>query len=164
MFSLRSYRTGTRIPILCKYVGILFGMHNLHSRELCHKTMQPVHLCGNFKKPRVVTCLFILIQNIHTVDQTQTDMHSIEINVDSSDIISNNEILAEDKCRKLILLWKSSSNGFMFRFILYFFYIIWVIFRLISVFETTVLLILQIDSIFLWLLLPGLIGSLMRLL
>ena len=40
-------------------------------------------------------------------------------------------------------------------------YNIWVIFRLISVFETTVLLNLPIYSIFLWLLLPDLIGSLM---
>ena len=37
-----------------------------------------------------------------------------------------------------------------------------VIFRLISVFETTALLNLPINSIFLWLLLPDLIGSLMR--
>ena len=43
-------------------------------------------------------------------------------------------------------------------------YNIWVIFRLISVFETTALLNLPINSIFLWLLLPDLIGSLMRLL
>ena len=41
-------------------------------------------------------------------------------------------------------------------------YNIWVIFRLISVFEITALLHLQIYSIFLWLLLPDLIGSLMR--
>ena len=43
-------------------------------------------------------------------------------------------------------------------------YNIWVIFRLISVFETIALLNLPIYSIFLWLLLPDLIGSLMRLL
>ena len=43
-------------------------------------------------------------------------------------------------------------------------YNIWVIFRLISVFEMTALLYLRIYSIFLWLLLPDLIGSLMRLL
>ena len=43
-------------------------------------------------------------------------------------------------------------------------YNIWVMFRFISVFETTALLNLQIYSIFLWLLLPDLIGSLMRLL
>ena len=42
-------------------------------------------------------------------------------------------------------------------------YNIWVIFRLISVFETTALLSLPIYSIFLWLLLPDFIGSLMRL-
>ena len=41
---------------------------------------------------------------------------------------------------------------------------IWVIFRLISVFDTTALLNLPTYSIFLWLLLPDLIGSLMRLL
>ena len=41
---------------------------------------------------------------------------------------------------------------------------IWVIIRLISVFETTALLNLPINSNFLWLLLPDLIGSLMRLL
>ena len=40
-------------------------------------------------------------------------------------------------------------------------YNIWVIFRLISVFETTALLNLPIYRIFLWLLLPDLIGSLM---
>ena len=40
----------------------------------------------------------------------------------------------------------------------------WVIFRLISVFETTALLNLLIFSIFFWLLLSVLIGSLMRLL
>ena len=40
----------------------------------------------------------------------------------------------------------------------------WVIFRLMSVFEMTVLLNLPICSIFLWLLLPDLIVSLMRLL
>ena len=39
-----------------------------------------------------------------------------------------------------------------------------VIFRLIQVFETTALFYLPIYSIFLWLLLPDLIGSLMRLL
>ena len=38
-------------------------------------------------------------------------------------------------------------------------YIIWIIFRLISVFETTALLNLPKYSIFLWLLLPDLIGS-----
>ena len=43
-------------------------------------------------------------------------------------------------------------------------YNIWVIFRLTSVFEMTVLLNLLIYSIFFWLLLPDLIGSLMRLL
>ena len=43
-------------------------------------------------------------------------------------------------------------------------YNVWVIFRLISVFETTALLNIPIYSIFLWLLLPDLIGSLMRLL
>ena len=43
-------------------------------------------------------------------------------------------------------------------------YNIWVIFRLISVFEVTALLNLPVYSIFLWLLLPDLIGSLMRLL
>ena len=43
-------------------------------------------------------------------------------------------------------------------------YNIWVIFRLISVFETTALLNVPIYSIFLWFLLPDLIGSLMRLL
>ena len=44
-------------------------------------------------------------------------------------------------------------------------YYIWVFFRLISVFETTTALLnLPICSIFLWLLLPDLIGSLMRLL
>ena len=43
-------------------------------------------------------------------------------------------------------------------------YNVWVIFRPLSVFETTALLNLSIYSIFLWLLLPGLIGSLMRLL
>ena len=42
-------------------------------------------------------------------------------------------------------------------------YKIWVMFRLISVFETTALLNLPIYNIFLWLLLPDLIGSLMRL-
>ena len=41
-------------------------------------------------------------------------------------------------------------------------FIIWVIFRLTSVFETTALLNLPIYSIFLWHLLPCLIGSLMR--
>ena len=40
----------------------------------------------------------------------------------------------------------------------------WVIFRLISVFETTALLNLPIHNIFLWLPLPTLITSLMRLL
>ena len=40
----------------------------------------------------------------------------------------------------------------------------WLICRLISVFETTALLNLSIYSIFLWLLLPDLIGSLIRLL
>ena len=40
---------------------------------------------------------------------------------------------------------------------------IWIIFRLISVFETNALLNLSISSIFLWLLLPDLIESLMRL-
>ena len=44
------------------------------------------------------------------------------------------------------------------------FYNIWVIIRLISVFETTALLNLPINSNFLWLLLPDLIRSLMRLL
>ena len=44
------------------------------------------------------------------------------------------------------------------------FYNIWVIIRLISVFETTASLNLPINSNFLWLLLPDLIGSLMRLL
>ena len=43
-------------------------------------------------------------------------------------------------------------------------YNIWVIFRFISVFETTALLNLPIYSVFLWLLLLDLIGSLMRLL
>ena len=43
-------------------------------------------------------------------------------------------------------------------------YNIWVTFRLISVFETIALLNLPIYSIFLWLLLQDLIGSLMRLL
>ena len=43
-------------------------------------------------------------------------------------------------------------------------YNIWIIFRLKSVFETNAVLNLQIYSIFLWLLLPVLIGSLMRLL
>ena len=43
-------------------------------------------------------------------------------------------------------------------------YNILVIFRLISVFEMTALLNLPIYSIFLWLLLPDLIGTLMRLL
>ena len=43
-------------------------------------------------------------------------------------------------------------------------YNIWVIFRLISVFKTTALLNLPIYSIFLWPLLPDLIGALMRLL
>ena len=43
-------------------------------------------------------------------------------------------------------------------------YNIWVIFRLVSVFETTALLNLPIYRIFLWLLLPDLIGSLMMLL
>ena len=42
-------------------------------------------------------------------------------------------------------------------------YNIWVIFRLISVFETNALINLSIYSIFLWLLLPDLIGSLLRL-
>ena len=41
-------------------------------------------------------------------------------------------------------------------------YNIWVIVRLISVFETTALFKLPIFRIFLWLLLPDLIGSLMR--
>ena len=41
-------------------------------------------------------------------------------------------------------------------------YNILVMFRLLSVFETTVLFNLPIYSIFLWLLLPALIGSLMR--
>ena len=43
-------------------------------------------------------------------------------------------------------------------------YNIWVIFRLTSVLEMTALLNLLIYSIFLWLLLPDLIVSLMRLL
>ena len=43
-------------------------------------------------------------------------------------------------------------------------YNIWVIFRPSSVFERTALLNLPIHSIFLWLLLPDLIGSLMMLL
>ena len=43
-------------------------------------------------------------------------------------------------------------------------YNIWVIFRLKSVFETSALLNLPIYSIFLWLHLPDLVGSLMRLL
>ena len=43
-------------------------------------------------------------------------------------------------------------------------YNMWVMFRLISVFETTASLNLPIYSIFLWLLLPDFIGSLMRLL
>ena len=43
-------------------------------------------------------------------------------------------------------------------------YNIWVIFRIMSVFETTALLNLPIYSIFLWLLLPDIIRSLMRLL
>ena len=43
------------------------------------------------------------------------------------------------------------------------FYNIWVIIRLVSVFETTALLNLPINSNFLWLLLPDLIESLMRL-
>ena len=42
-------------------------------------------------------------------------------------------------------------------------YIIWIIFRLISVFETTALLNLPKNSIFLWFLLPNLIGPLIRL-
>ena len=42
-------------------------------------------------------------------------------------------------------------------------YNIWVIFRLISVFETTALLNLPIYSIFLWLLLPGHTATLTRL-
>ena len=41
---------------------------------------------------------------------------------------------------------------------------IWVLFGLISVFETTALFNLPSYSIFLWLLLPDIIGSLMRLL
>ena len=41
---------------------------------------------------------------------------------------------------------------------------IWVIFRLLSDFDTTALLNVQIYSIFLWLLLLDLIGSLMKLL
>ena len=51
----------------------------------------------------------------------------------------------------------------VFRFISKHIYSIWVIFRLISVFETTALLNLLIYSIFLWLLLPELIGSLMMI-
>ena len=43
-------------------------------------------------------------------------------------------------------------------------YYIWIISRLTSVFETTVLLKFPICIIFLWLLLPDLIGSMMRLL
>ena len=43
-------------------------------------------------------------------------------------------------------------------------YNIWIIFQLIPVFETTTLLNLPIYSVFLWLLLLDLIGSLMRLL
>ena len=43
-------------------------------------------------------------------------------------------------------------------------YNIWVIFRLISVFQTTALLYFSIYSNYLWLLLSDLIGSLMRLL
>ena len=42
-------------------------------------------------------------------------------------------------------------------------YINWVFFGLTSVFETTALLNLPSYSIFLWLLLPDLIGSMMRL-
>ena len=51
----------------------------------------------------------------------------------------------------------------MFRFIYKQFYNIWVIFRLISVFETTALLNLPVYSIFVWFPLPDLIGPLMRL-
>ena len=43
-------------------------------------------------------------------------------------------------------------------------YNIWALFGLISVFATTALLNLPSYSVFLWLLLPDLIGSLMRLL